>query len=272
MKPRRTAHNFFLTLVAALAWWAGSAAAQDLTDMWWNPSESGWGINVVQSNNGSAGDTLWITFFVYGSDRKATWYTAYIAWDGSKYTGPLYSSVGSYFASGWNPSEQSTTAVGTATFQPSTLNAYQATLTYTISGIGTVVKAIERQTLGPITLAGSYVIAQTGTYANCNNSANNGPYTDTGTATVTHTISNNFVTISARYDSNATCTLQGTAQRTGQLFRIPGATYSCTGDLTVNTTGTLYELKQTGQGFEGRFAATHSNGCQESAAFTGVLR
>ncbi len=41
------------------------------TDLWWNPQENGWGMNVVQQ-----GETAFITLFVYGPDDKPTWYVA----------------------------------------------------------------------------------------------------------------------------------------------------------------------------------------------------
>jgi hypothetical protein len=242
------------------------ARAQDHTDMWWNPAESGWGVNVVQ-----AGNNLWLTFFVYGADQRPTWYSAYLAWDGARYSGSLYATQGSYFAGPWNPGDHpEATVAGTASFQPSSINAYEATLVYTVNGVGTVVKAIERQYLGAITLTGSYVGGQSGSYANCTNAAVNGPYTDTGPLTVTQTTTT--LTLSFAYGSGANCTLRGNWERRGQLFRMPGATYQCTGSLAVNTTAAVYEVKQTAQGVEGRFTATLSNGCREDAAFSAVLR
>jgi len=35
------------------------------------PGEDGWGMNIAQQ-----GDTLFATVFVYGSDRRPTWYVA----------------------------------------------------------------------------------------------------------------------------------------------------------------------------------------------------
>jgi hypothetical protein len=160
--------------------------------------------------------------------------------------------------------------VGSATFLPSSANAYQATLTYTVTGVGTVLKNIERQTTTAIGLGGNYVLGQSGTYANCNNSANNGPYIDTGPLAVAQTVAN--LTLVFNYDSGAQCTLSGAYARNGLLFRMPNARYTCTGNLSVDTTALVYELKQTGQGLEGRFAAILPNGCREDAAFTGALR
>ena len=48
-----------------------AARAADYTDLWWNPAESGWGVNVVQSDT-----FMFLTFFIYGQDGKPTWYSA----------------------------------------------------------------------------------------------------------------------------------------------------------------------------------------------------
>jgi hypothetical protein len=60
-------------------------------------------------------------------------------------------------------------------------------------------------------------------------------------------------------------------QQFGQIYDMPGAAYACTGTLSLTTTATVYELKATAQGLEGRISANLPNGCQENAAFSGVL-
>jgi hypothetical protein len=37
--------------------------------MWWNPDESGWGVNVILQK-----DVGYIAFFVYDSARNPVWY------------------------------------------------------------------------------------------------------------------------------------------------------------------------------------------------------
>ena len=44
---------------------------QNMTDMWFNPAESGWGLNLIHQ-----GDTLFATLFVYGPDGQPRWYVA----------------------------------------------------------------------------------------------------------------------------------------------------------------------------------------------------
>ena len=257
-----------LLFVACLA--ALPARAGYYTDIWYNALESGWGVNVVQSDN-----FLFLTFFIYGPDNKPTWYAGNLQWDGAKYSGGLFQTNGTYWALPWNPADHpAATQVGTASFTPDSLNAYQATLMYSVTGVGAVTKAIERQTLTSIALGGTYVGGQVGGYTNCSNNNQNGGYTDNFTLTVAQTTSG-VATLTFSYASagGATCTMSGPLEQHGQLYRIPGASYSCTGSLNYNTTATLYELKQTSQGIEGRIAATlPTSGCQENANFSAALQ
>jgi len=244
------------------------ARAVDYTDIWYNPAESGWGVNIVQADS-----FLFLTFFIYGADNKPTWYTGQVTWDGTKYSGGLYLTQGTYWAMPWNPADHpAALQVGTVSFTPNSLNAYQATLVYSVTGIGSVTKPIERQTLTSIALGGTYTGGQAGGYTNCTSSSNNGAYTDTYTLTVAQT-AGGTARLTFVYGSGATCTMSGPLEQHGQLYRIAGASYACTGSLTYTTTATLYELKQTSQGIEGRLAATlPSSGCQENANFSAVLQ
>ena len=97
---------------------------------------------------------LFVTFFIYGSDNKPTWYTAQLSQDAQgAYSGGVYLTGGTYYQKPWNPADApAPQIVGTAQFRPSTTNAYEATLTYIVNGAAAVVKAIERQTLTTINL------------------------------------------------------------------------------------------------------------------------
>ena len=242
------------------------AAATDFTDIWFIPQESGWGANIVQSDN-----FLFATFFIYGKDKAPTWYTALLTFDGTRYAGGLYRTEGSYWASPWNPAEHpDAVQVGTASLQPGD-DAYHATLTYAVDGVGSVSKQIVRQTLTRIVLGGNYVGAQAGAYSNCVTSSQNGPYTDHFALDVTHAV-NGSAALTFTYGSGATCTLSGALAQFGQLYDMPGATYTCTGNLAFTTSAAVYELKATAQGIEGRLAATLPSGCRESANFSAVLK
>ena len=252
--------RFLLAVLLLLA--AGRAAATvDYTDIWYIPAEAGWGVNVVQSNS-----FLFITFFIYGADGKPTWFTGQVTQDASgNFNGTLYSTTGTYYILPWAGSAGA--VAGTVSFQP--VSPSIARLIYTVNGVGTVTKTIQRQTLTAITVGGTYSGAQSGTYSGCTTSTTNGPYRDFFDLQVTQ-LTNSSVTFAFSY-TNLSCTFSGTLQQHGQLYSVPGASYQCGSDPTFSAN--LTEIKATAQGIEGRFSATSvGGGCSEDAQFSGVLR
>ena len=252
--------RFFLAVLLLLA--AGRAAATvDYTDIWYIPAEAGWGVNVVQSNS-----FLFITFFIYGADGKPTWFTGQVNQDASgNFNGTLFSTTGTYYILPW--AGFAGAVAGTVSFQP--VSPYIARLIYTVNGVGTVTKTIQRQTLTAITVGGTYSGAQSGTYSGCTTSTTNGPYRDFFDLQVTQ-LTNSSVTFAFSY-TNVSCIFSGTLVQTGQLYGVPNANYSCSDGL--NTTATMTEIKATAQGVEGRFSAPSVGGnCREDAQFSGVLR
>src|SRR6478735_11173928 len=122
---------------------ASNARALEYTDVYYIPAESGWGIFLIQS------DTFqFLSFFIYDENGNPLWYTAGLTDDGNgNYTGPLYATTGTYWAAPWDPTRQTATVVGTATFTP--IDLYHATLVYGLTGGPTVTKNVRRQTLLP---------------------------------------------------------------------------------------------------------------------------
>ena len=60
-------------LLAAFSVCPAFAANYDYTDNWYVPAESGWGVNLTQTDN-----FIFATFFIYDADKKPTWYTAHL--------------------------------------------------------------------------------------------------------------------------------------------------------------------------------------------------
>jgi hypothetical protein len=253
--------RLFLAVLLLAA--AGRAGAVDFTDIWYNPAESvpsGWGVNVVQSDA-----FIFLTFFIYGADGKPTWFTGQVTQDASgNYNGGLYATTGTYYVSPWAGGSQPV-AVGTVSFQPS--GPYTAKLIYSVNGVGTVTKLIQRQTLTTIALGGVYSGAQIGTFSGC---ANNVSYRNFFDLQITH-LSNGNVTFAVVYPDipNYSCTLTGTLQQYGQLYSVPAATFQCTDG--TNASAVITELKATAQGVEGRFSASYGGGCGQNAEFSGAL-
>jgi len=244
------------------------AHAADYTDLWVTPGENAWGVNFVQWGN-----IIFATFYIYGPDKSPVWYTAVLSFDGSStYAGTLYSERGTYFGAPWNPGDMNEQPAGTAFFVPSPANNYQGSLTYTViagTSVTTVNKAIQRLTVASVPLAGNYYGGDVIAYASCNNSANNARYADHFPLTVTQSAT--LLTLVFAYEGlGATCTISGALAQNGLLYSIPNATYSCTDGL--NTTASMFNIKQTGQGIEGQFTAPGTNGdnCQEATSFSAV--
>ncbi|HEY5310423.1 MAG TPA: hypothetical protein VIK97_18045 [Casimicrobiaceae bacterium] len=258
-------------LFAAALWTRPAFAANyDYTDIWYTPVESGWGVNFAQADN-----FIFATFFFYGADKKPTWYTGQLTWDGtSTFTGGLYATQGTYFASPWNPADNPpATLVGTATFTPNPANNFQGTLVYTVNGVGTITKAIQRQTLTSIQLGGNYVGGETGGYSGCTSSGDNSTYLDSYTLIVAQSGTSVSMTFSypATGTVTLTCALAGTLVQTGTIYGMTGASLRCSNN--VNTTATVRNLKATPLGIEGQFSAPGvGGGCRQDAQFGATLQ
>jgi hypothetical protein len=127
----------------------GPESTPNYQDLWWNPAESGWGINLAQQ-----GAIIFATLFTYDASGRAAWFVMSSGAkqpDGS-YAGDLYSTRGPAFnAVPFRPiGSANITRVGAMQVRFSGLE--RGTLTYSINGI-TVVKAIERQVFSPEMMA-----------------------------------------------------------------------------------------------------------------------
>ena len=107
--------------------------------LWWQPAESGWGVNLTQQ-----GDTLFATWFTYDANGRGLWLvmpaatrTSDKAWNGTLYrtTGPAFNGV-------FDPSQVVATPVGNAHFAFS--DADNGSFTANVNGVS-VTKPITRE-------------------------------------------------------------------------------------------------------------------------------
>ena len=114
------------------------AASTNYQDLWWVPTESGWGINITHQDN-----TLFATLFTYGSNGQGMWLVMSAGArqaDGS-YLGDLYRTSGPAFnAQPWTG--VNVTRVGTMQLRFN--GGESGTLTYSVDG-ASVTKTIARQ-------------------------------------------------------------------------------------------------------------------------------
>jgi hypothetical protein len=115
------------------------------TALWWNPSESGWGLNLNHQ-----GATIFGTLFTYDASRAPLWLVmsgGRMQSDGVTYIGDLYRTTGPAFnANPFTPIGASNiTKVGTMTLRFTDANV--GTLTYSVNNVQ-VVKDVQRQVYG----------------------------------------------------------------------------------------------------------------------------
>lgn len=242
---------------AALQAHAAMSFSTDVTDLWWDPDESGWGVNVIQQ----AG-TVFATFFVYDANGRAHWYVASGMGASSSsatsatFTGTLYESSGPYFAVSFSPAAVSRTPVGTATLQFALPN--NGLLTYVVNNT-TVTKQIVRQTWGLNDLTGLY-----SGWRSTRVVAAGGCVPTSGPAILTSLTSIEVAHSAAAFnlrgvlgDGGGTCTFTGDYSQQGHLGASSG-TYTCTTGL--QGTYRLSEIEGSLYGFFARFSATE-RGC-----------
>jgi hypothetical protein len=114
-----------------------SGTGPNYSDLWWNSSESGWGINLSHQ-----GDVIFALVYTYDTNGTPMWL---VMSNGNKqsdgsYQGSLYRSTGQWFlAPGWSPNHL--TEVGTMRIVFA--SASTATVTYSVNGVG-LTKQIQR--------------------------------------------------------------------------------------------------------------------------------
>ena len=229
---------------------AANSIASDISDMWWNSAESGWGMNATQQAN-----ILFITLYVYSADGKAHWFVAPdMVGDLSNpsapsftFGGALYETTGPAFSAAFNPVAVNARAVGTAQFTYTPPLA--GTLVYTVDGVQ-VTKQVRRETWFVNDPSGTYAATLVTRSNTCSPTATTTK--NLGTATVT--LVNNLFTIAT---SGATptdnCTFSGNYSQEGRMGASTG-NFTC----TVSGTGpyTLSEIEAGTHGFLAAFTAT----------------
>lgn len=205
-------------------------AAINYQDMWWNPNESGWGVNVAQQNN-----VMFATWFIYqGAERQPLWVVMPNAprsgAAGNVFTGDLYRTTGTPFSAlPFDPRATTATRVGSATF--TFADARTGTLAYDIDG-ARVTKQITRQTLAALDFTGTYYGGIARSAAGCLTPGLNGSSAGSAIYSIAHTPATNSLAITEV--GGAACRYTGVAQQFGSVLEVAG-TYACAGDGTTGT-------------------------------------
>lgn len=112
--------------------------AVDYTDLWWNSTESGWGVAVSHQFG-----VMFLAWYVYDATGKPVWYVASnCALSGSLCLGTLYRTTGPALGPTFDPSRVQVFTAGTVNVIFTDANT--GLLTYTVDGV-TASKPIKRQ-------------------------------------------------------------------------------------------------------------------------------
>jgi hypothetical protein len=246
-----------LLLLAPLPAVCANAFMTDASDLWWNPDESGWGVNIVQQSN-----VLFATFYVYAPDGRARWYSASdmrcpnTPTDQQMIcTGTLYESTGPVVGPGFNPAAVTRRAVGEARFFYSRGN--QGQFSYTVDGV-LASKNVRRMTWALNDITGEYNGVRVTRPFPVSCSMPN-VVTSQSLGTMTVSLSGTVATISTRLVTPAlTCTYSGAFSQDGRMSAVTNGNYSC----SDGNSGTfdLTEIEVSKLGFLGKISA-RQNGC-----------
>jgi hypothetical protein len=236
--------------------------SSDTSDLWWNPNESGWGMNVIQQ-----GGIQFVTLFVYGADGKATWFVGprtefQAASNGTaSFTGLLYQTTGPTFAGAFDPHAVGVREVGNVTITLTTL--VSGSVSYSVDGV-VVVKAIQRQTWATENFTGNYLGAATGVYSGaCSTTGYQEEFASLAVTQPTTT------SLAITYTStNRTCNFTGTYEQDGRMGSAIGS-FSCTNG-TAGTFG-IVEIQATPAAINMRITTTAS-GCGWQSLYSGARR
>jgi len=114
-----------------------TSPAIDYTDLWWNPSESGWGVSITHQYG-----VAFLAWYVFDANGAPTWSVATCTMSGSSCSGTLYQTRGPGFAGPFNPSLVQPFPIGSVIV--SFIDANNAVLSYTVNGVAAT-KTIARQ-------------------------------------------------------------------------------------------------------------------------------
>lgn len=199
----------------------------DFSDLWYNPDESGWGMNVIQQDK-----VLFVTMFVYGSGGAPTWFVGsdveYTGTSGpsTTFSGTLYRTSGGaiYSAPNFDPRAVTNTPVGTITF--SAFGSSAATVTYTVDG-ASVTRNVQRQTWRAENISGDFLGASTGTWSNCGSRDGYQEYR------AAYSVRYNAPSVQIiETTTDFTCNYTGTYEQAGRMGTISG-NVTCTDNVNV---------------------------------------
>jgi hypothetical protein len=102
--------------------------AVDYTDIWWNPSESGWGLAIAHQYN-----IAFLAWYVYDATGRPIWLVATCPMSGSSCSGTLYRTTGPGLGPTFDPTRVVATPAGIVAINFTDAN--NGVVSYTVDGV-----------------------------------------------------------------------------------------------------------------------------------------
>jgi len=236
-----------------------AATAGTYSDLWFNPQQPGWGVQVTEQD-----EIAFVTFYTYGADGRPTWFVAsdarVIAYSGSGalpvFQGTLYRTEGTYHGQSWDPAKSRVVPVGTISLE--LLDRDRMRIFYDADGVSGVKEVRRLAVAQPIELA-NYEATMS-----LRQVVGNQPigtlfvqaevllHLDSGTGQAY---------LRADDQLGRRCEYRGPYEVTGKLVRASG-TYACSSGDQRQGTFQLTDLEVTAHGFTGYLRTTSGNDSQ----------
>jgi hypothetical protein len=254
---------FVLVIPSASA----SSFSTDNSDLWWNQTESGWGLQMIQR-----ADIIFVTLYVYNTNGVPVWYAALLNYSNASatWTGDLMQTNGPWFGKQFDPSAVGVTRVGSLTFTPKSVAT--GLLSYSINGVS-VNEQIQRMTLRYDDYNGDYVGMLSYAAEGCPNPMDRGVFNNR----IDFSISQSGTTmaiVSQQQGAAAICTSSGTYDQDGQFGNTSQVTSNCTDSSGTGAVTNYSQMNVSPSGITVNFTSPASNpgskGCTLSGSLIGI--
>jgi hypothetical protein len=254
----------------------GTVSSIDNSDLWGNPNEGGWGLQLVQR-----ADVIFATLFVYDTAHAPLWYSATLQLSShspglsvpATWTGDLIQASGPWFgAVAFDPASVQRAPVGTMTFNA--LSDHDGTLAYSVNGI-VVSKTITRTTLRNDDYSGDYSGILSYASEGCPDVRDRGVHWSRIEFEISQGVGT-MTMLSQQEGGAPVCASGGNYTQYGQFGSSRQVTTSCgdgsqAGDVTL-----FYEMNATFTGATMNFTAPRTNpdskGCTLNGSIYGIRR
>jgi hypothetical protein len=239
----------------------------DNSDLWWNPAESGWGLQTIQR-----ADVIFVTLYLYDSSNKPVWYAAVLNYSAAtNWSGDLMETNGPWFGTQpFNPAAVTVARVGSMSFAPTSVS--DGALSYSINGVS-ITKHIERMTIRYDDYNGNYIGMLAYAAEGCPNPSDRGLSNNRIDFSIMQS-GTSMSMISQQQGTVAVCTSSGNYGQDGQFGNTTQVTGSCTDGSGANAVTTYYQMNVTPSGISMNFTSPSSNpgskGCTMNGSLVGI--